>query len=337
MMLLVLRDLRHRIWHVLLSVLLIAVVMTLLFVMTGLVNQFRLEPFESAHRIGEDRSWIVGADSGGPFSGSQPLLLSAIAPVTDTGFLLGRARIGDQQVTIVARTFDGFEEPMLNSGRFPDAANEVVVDESLGIDPPASVVINGHEAVVVGRTSNATIGGGGPLVFTDLVFGQRLVAGGQPLVSGGLIVGPPETLPEGLRSMTTEQVGEDGLGLMEDPLGSISIVQMLLWLVTFVVTATTVSVSVLERTRDFAVLKAVGASERSLAVLVVAQAVVMALLAVGLAAILQTLIAPLFPMLVRVPSSAVWQMPLGAVGVAMVAAAAGVWKVLNTPAAEAFG
>ena len=64
------------------------------------------------------------------------------------------------------------------------------------------------------------------------------------------------------------------------------------------------------------------------------QAVLIALLAAAVAIVLQRLILPLFPLQVRVPARALWQIPLGAVVAALVAGAAGLRRVASTdPAA----
>ena len=51
---------------------------------------------------------------------------------------------------------------------------------------------------------------------------------------------------------------------------------------------------------------------------------------------LQRLIVPLFPLRVRVPGRALWQIPVGAVVAALLAGAAGLRRVASTDPASAF-
>ena len=66
------------------------------------------------------------------------------------------------------------------------------------------------------------------------------------------------------------------------------------------------------------------------------QAVLVALLAVGLAAIIQIFLAPQFPLAVTVPARAFWQLPLLAVVMALIAGAVGMRKVLKADPSQAF-
>jgi putative ABC transport system permease protein len=66
------------------------------------------------------------------------------------------------------------------------------------------------------------------------------------------------------------------------------------------------------------------------------QAVLMALVAVLVAVGLQLLVAPAFPLEVRVPRRAFWQIPMLAVVVALLAGAAGMRRVARSDPALAF-
>jgi putative ABC transport system permease protein len=97
-----------------------------------------------------------------------------------------------------------------------------------------------------------------------------------------------------------------------------------------------VYLSALERQRDFAVLKAVGVSNRTLLASLALQAVLVALAAVAIAAVLQIGLGPAFPLKVRVPARAFWQLPLLAVVIALLASAAGMRRVARSDPALAF-
>jgi putative ABC transport system permease protein len=97
-----------------------------------------------------------------------------------------------------------------------------------------------------------------------------------------------------------------------------------------------VYLSALDRQRDFAVLKAIGAPNSALLGSLAVQAVLVALLSVGLAAIVQIFLAPVFPLRVRVPARAFWQVPLFAIVVSLIAGAVGMRRVVKADPSQAF-
>ena len=123
---------------------------------------------------------------------------------------------------------------------------------------------------------------------------------------------------------------------LDGAIASIDLVRVLLWVVAAVIIGSVVYLSALERQRDFAVLKAIGTSNRTLLASLALQAVLVALAAVALAAVIQIFLAPAFPLKVRVPSRAFWQLPLLAVIVALLAGAVGMRRVARADPAAAF-
>jgi putative ABC transport system permease protein len=96
-------------------------------------------------------------------------------------------------------------------------------------------------------------------------------------------------------------------------------------------------VSALERTRDFAVFKAVGVPTRSILGGLATQAVIVALLAALLGAGLSVLLGPLFPMRVDIPRLAFISLPVLAVGIGLLASVAGLRRAVTVDPALAFG
>ena len=136
--------------------------------------------------------------------------------------------------------------------------------------------------------------------------------------------------------LTVDEIGEDTLRPLDGAIASIDLVRVLLWIVAAVIIGSVVYLSALERQRDFAVLKAIGTSNRTLLGSLALQAVLVALAAVALAAVIQVFLAPAFPLEVRVPSRAFWQLPLLAVVVALLAGAVGMRRVARADPAAAF-
>ena len=336
MLLLVLRDLQYRRWRVALTVVLMAIVMTLLFIMSGLVNQFNAEPGLATNRVAGAENWIVSEGTGGPFTSAQPIPAEQLAALPGEPVLVTPGSISGLRVSMVGRDYTNATKPALLEGRFPQDFGDVVLDETAGYDLGDSVRFGAVEGTVVGLTDDATVLAGVPIAFVTLDFHREIALGGQELLLAKLTDETPQ-LPAGLKLMTAEDVAADTLLPLDGAISSVTLVQVLLWLITIIIIAAIIYISALERTRDFAVLKAVGGKTRDLALSLLLQGIVMTIIAVVLAGLLQTLIAPSFPLKVRVATSAWLTIGGGATLAAVVAGMAGVTRVRRTAPAEAFG
>ncbi|MGI9594523.1 MAG: FtsX-like permease family protein [Acidimicrobiales bacterium] len=333
---LILRDLQYRKWRVLVVAVLMAVVLTLLFIMSGLVGQFRYEPVSATLRAGGSANWVVSESSTGPLTSPTALSVEMMAGIEGEPVLIGMGSLDGLRSAVIGRSY-GSGEPTLIDGRYPESEAELVIDDSAGYRVGETVDLGAEQATVVGLTEGATILAGVPMSFATLGYAQEVVASGRPVVTGVLTPDPATSPPAGLKLMSADDVAADGLVPLENAIGSVSLVRALLWLITLIIIAAVIYITALERTRDFAVLKAVGANNRSLGLSLVVQGVIMAVVATLLAAVLQNFVTPLFPMTVRVTGSIFWQILIGSVVVALVAGVAGASRVSNTAPAEAFG
>jgi putative ABC transport system permease protein len=175
-----------------------------------------------------------------------------------------------------------------------------------------------------------------PFAFVVLSDAQELTYGADDVISGVLVEGQPTSIPPGAKTMSSDEVAQSVLTPLEGAIASIDLVRALLWLVAGIIVGAVVYLSALDRQRDFAVLKAVGAPNRALLGSLALQAVLVALLAVAVAAIIQLFLAPRFPLAVTVPQRAFWQLPVSAVVMALVAGAVGMRKVLKADPSQAF-
>lgn len=338
--LLLLRDLQYRKWRVLLTVVLMAIVMTLLFIMSGLVGQFNAEPELATRFIGDDRQWVVPAGAGGPITNPQAVPLDEFPEVLEAeAVVIQPSQLNGERVYVAGRDFSrpGNVARNLDAGRMPNATGEIVVDERLGLEVGDTATLGTSQATVVGVLDDATVLAGVSLVFTTVDFAQESVGAGLDIAMATLTTADNPSLPPAFAVMTPEEVAAETLKPLENAISSVTLVRALLWLITAIVIAAVVYITALERTRDFAVLKAVGGRNRALAGSLLIQGVIMTLLAVGIAAVLQTFVAPAFPMIVRIPDSAWWQVPVFGAVIAVVAGMAGVHKVHSTSPSEAFG
>jgi len=340
--LLTLRDLTHRLVRFVVVVVLAAVVFALLFVMTGLVEQFNREPFDTTRAIGGS-AWVLAEGVTGPFTASSSVPLRTIdsleadekAPVVAARSTLAHDA-SNEEIVVVGYAPGGLGQPPIADGRAAGAPGEIVLDSSLDVDVGDHVVVAGEPFTVVGLSDDTTILAGIPLVFIPLDDAQRLIFRSTDVVSGFLVDGDVGNPPEGTVLIHADDVAADTLKPLHGAIDSIDLVRVLLWIVAAIIVGSVVYLSALERQRDFAVLKAVGVSNRTLLASLALQAVLIALLSVALAAVVQLFVAPAFPLRVRVPPRAFWQLPVLAVVMALLAGVAGMRRVVRSDPALAF-
>lgn len=341
MWLLTLRDLRFRARRFGVVVAAMALVITLLYLMTGLVEQFNREPFLSAEAIGAE-TWVLPPGVSGPFTSSATLSTDQVEQVSGdvTEIVVARGTLevhGQQEETVVVgHELGGLGSPPASEGRGATTSGEVVLDRTAGAAIGDTVGIGESEFVVVGLTEDTTLLAGLPLVFAPIEDARQALFGGAPVVSA--LVAAEDVEPvEDLVVISAEEVGEDALGPLENAISSIDLIRGLLWLVAAIIVGGVLYLTALERQRDFAVLRAVGGTNRQLGFGLAAQGVALALLSVVLATALQAVIVPLFPLTVRIPGRAYWQIPLLAGVVAFLATRASSTKARKTDPASAFG
>lgn len=257
---------------------------------------------------------------------------TAAAPGADAAdqhdVMVVAADLGYLETTIAASA--------LVDGRAMAAADEVVIDRTAGFAVGDELQVGPGRVRIVGLTEDTTVLAGLPILFAELGAAQQLYFNSSAVLTGALLDDAPANPPAGTVVRSAEFVAEDALEPLQDAIKSVDLVRALLWLVTAVIIGSVVFLSALERQRDFAILRAMGTPKRSLLLAVAAQAVLIALIAAALAIVLQRLILPLFPLDVRVPGRALWQIPLGAAIAALIAGTAGLRKVAAADPASAF-
>ncbi|MEM8619791.1 MAG: ABC transporter permease [Actinomycetota bacterium] len=342
MFLLTLRDLAHRWVRFVVVSVLGALVFALLFVMTGLVEQFNLEPADTVDAIGAD-GWLLPDGLSGPFTATATMsasTLDELQAAESSAVVAARTTIGgavEEQEGVLLGVVPGqLGVPVVDEGRAIAASGEVMVDSSTGADVGDAVQLAGESFSVVGITTDTKLFAGLPLVTVSHDDSQRLAFGAGDVVSGAVVNGAVEAVPEGTQIVSADDVVAATLEPLEGAISSIDLVRALLWILAAIVIGAVVYLSALERQRDFAVLKAVGTPNRALLGSLAIQAVVVALVAVAVGAVIQLFLAPRFPLRVRLPASAYWQLPVLAIVVALVAGAVGMRKVASADPAAAF-
>ena len=341
------RDLQFRRRRFVISVVAVAIVLAITLLLSGLTNFFTVEIDRTVGQLGAD-AWVVSDKATGPFLGSAPVPGSTVDEVATypgveraSGVVLRSFTADDPddvRVNLIGVEPDGIGAPAPLTGRGLEAAGEAVVDGRLGRAVGETVVIGGTTFVVVGVLHGSTALAGAPNTFVTLEDAQAIGYASQPIVSAVAVSGEPSTIDPGpgLVVMSNADAKIDLGGPMTNASSTIGFLSILLWLITACIIGSIIYLSALERLRDFAVFKAIGLSSGWVLGSLVAQAVVLALVATALGMLLTIPLRPRFPLPSEIPTSALIWLPVTAVVVAALASLAGVRRAVTVDPALAF-
>lgn len=346
MLTLTLRDLLFRRRQFLIAILGAALVLGMALVMSGMSASFRDEVRRTVDGVGADR-WVLVEGASGPTTGLTAIPTEVADDLeadqgvqADPLIVVGQSVTFDGATTTVnvfAHEPGGLGTPELVDGRAVERSGEAVADRRLGADVGDVLAVSGQAVTVVGETSGHTMFGGIPNVYVPLADAQLLVFGGEPLATSIAVAGDlDEGELLGFKVMTNAEVRADSLRTMADAIESVDTTRAFMWAVAAVIVAGLMFVSALERVRDFAVLKAMGASSGVLFASVAIQAVLVALLAAAVGAALSSFLKPLLSLPIAIPLSAFFVLPVIAVVVGLLSSLAGLRRAVAADPALAF-
>jgi len=137
--------------------------------------------------------------------------------------------------------------------------------------------------------------------------------------------------------MSNAQVLEDLRRPVDVGAQTIGFLDVLLWAIAAGIIGAILYMSAIERMSDFAVLKAMGASNRFVMTALAMQASIVAITAAAAAMVLAALLGPVFPMPVEIPLIAYPALLIIALVVGLLASAAGLRRAVRVDPASAFG
>lgn len=339
-----LRNMQFRWRQLLIAIVGAALVFGMALLVTGLKEAFKTEGDRELDSIGGD-AWVLPAGAARPFTGYTPMQaadadrIRAVPGVGSADPLMvisQNIQKGSDTKPFVAigHRIGGLGEPPPEKGRRARVPGEVVADRSLGFDVGETFKLSGRRFTAVGLVSNKTFAGGTPLVYVPIEDVQDLLK--TPTFKAVVITGKPRGLPHEYKVMSRGQVRDDLLRPLKSAESAINNTRVLLWLVAAVIVGAVMYMSALERVRDFAVLKAVGATTRTLVVSLAVEAVLACLIAAGLAVGIAQLLLPIFPLPITYTLGAYAALPVIAVVVGVLASLAGVRRAVRTDPALAF-
>jgi putative ABC transport system permease protein len=339
------RDVQQRRRRFAIGVAAAALVIAITFLLTGIRATFDNEIARTVSGFAAD-SWVEASDTLGPFSSAAAFPADRVAEVRR---MPGVTRA--EPIAVVVALSASPAEQMVNligvvpgglgkaSGQAPASLERgsAVVDDALGLRAGGTVTINGRRLPVDGTVEGRSLFAGLPNVYVAMPVVQALGLNGRPLATGIVVQGGLDRAPAGLTQVGESEVRRDLGRTVVQARSTIALVRTLLWVVAAGIIGAIVYMSAVERVRDFAVLKAIGVSGRTLLIGLAMESALLALAAVALGIVIELAIAPLSPMAVEIPPLTYVVMPIGAPVVGVLASAAAIRRALGTDPALAFG
>ena len=342
---LAIRDLQFRRRRFAIAIVGASLVFGLSLVVQGLAESFDRETSDTLSNLGVGR-WFVSSRSTGPFTGFTPLGQSQIDALetgiggTASRLLTTRQPIGSgsdrQDAGLVGVEPGALGGPRhLAAGRAVAGDGEAVVSEIAEVPVGKTILVGGVKLRVVG-TVDLTLLGGGAVVYTSLRQAQTILGAG-PLVT--VVVGStaPRRLPPEVVMLSGSEVHEATLRPLEAAIGTIAMMRSILWLVAALIVGSILYLNALERSRDVAVMKAIGVSSGSIIGSMLCEAAVITVVSGAVADVISVAIAPVFPMRVTITPTWLVVLPLFALVVSGVACLGAVRRAVSVEPAMAFG
>lgn len=344
-----LQDLRFRARQFAIAIAGAGLLFAMSLLLAGMAAGFGVEIDHTVQALGA-QSWVVASGASGRITSLPPIPASAAAAVAKepgvkrvapVAIVPQAARIAGsptRSVVLVGyRPGAGLGAPGgLTAGHQVTGSGQAVVDDRLGLGVGQRFSVAGRSFRVVGVVSGLSLLGGIPNAYVTLGDVQRVSFGGRPLIDAVLVSGSPRRLPAGYMLESNAQIEKASLNQMSAGVSSINNSKFFTWVIAVIIVAALVYVTALERTRDFAVLKAVGASTGVLFAGLAGQAVLVSLAAAVIGGALSTFMTGIFAQPVYVPDSAFVVLPLSALVVGVLASLAALRRASSVDPAAAF-
>ncbi|MCB0933768.1 MAG: glutamine ABC transporter permease [Mycobacterium sp.] len=338
-----LRDLQWRKRRFVIAIVGTGLVFAMTLVLTGLANGFRVEATRTVDSLGLD-GFLVKTGATGPFLGSSAFPATKLqVPGVEIAVPLvyGSASMpmdgSARSVNVFGAPERGPGMPAMEKGRPPVEPHEAAVSSTLRKAIGTTIEVGSRNLQVVGIVDDSTALAGQPNIFLTVSGAQKLLFSGQSLISSIGVKSMPERAPSGFKLVNREGAIDDLLRALSGARKAMTLMAGLLWVVAALIVGSMIYMSALERTRDFAVFKAVGVPTGSILAGLAMQAVIVAVLAALLGGALSVLLGPLFPMRVDIPQIAFLLLPVVAVTIGVLASLAGLRRAVTVDPALAFG
>ena len=324
-----------------------ALVFAMTLLLAGLAAGFSVEINATVQSFGAD-AWVVANASSARVASLTPIVGSAAgrvaaspgvrhaSPVIIVPQTASVAGVPPVSVNVIGLPIGGLGTNQATQGTDVRGSGEAVVDATMGLGIGKAFSVGPRTFTVVGVTSNRTLLGGQPNVYVTLGDARTTAFRGADLISAVLVTGIPTALPPGLTVRSNQAIEESSLQQMSAGISSINNSKVFMAAIAAIIVASLVYVTALERSRDFAVLKALGASSATLFGGLALQSSIVALVAALLATVLAQFMTGVFQQPVSIPSSAYLILPLVAIGIGLLASLIALRRAVSADPAQAF-
>lgn len=331
-----LKDMRYRRARVVLTALGITVLISLILLLGGIMNGMRIQARQYIESTGAD-VWISAEGSGGAFIGfsmvveeymaflnsaqgltpdsASPLVFAQARPTVRgkstkaivVGYKLGK--LGGPKHAIEGRMFtaSNFEDYRPED----PVPYEVVIDEKMGLEIGEQITLGNEKVKVVGKAESRMFVLDTPLLFMDVRIAQKILFGNTPHVNMMIaktgVNQQPGQVATGLDSLETieartlKQTLDDIITYyVDEPMKAVQFLRVMLWLVAGNLIGMITYVTMLEKTQEIGVLKAVGASDYYVMGLLLKQVALISTVGVVLGLILSYVFAVAAPIFVAI-------------------------------------
>ena len=347
MLITALRDVQWRLRRFIIAAIGTGLVFALTLIITGLTHGFRVEAQRVVDSLGIE-TYLIPTGAVGPFMGSSrfpeaetrvvaqlPGVEAAVPMIY--GNIILQDRRSPENLNIYGVPEHGLGTPPIAAGRAPSNPGEVAMSTTLGRSIGDDVEVGSQVLRIVGLVDKSTTLAGQPNAFLTIAGAQRLMFAGQPVISAIGLRGTPKQIPAGYASVDRQARSMTWSARCTGLTWRFRTWRILLWAVAASIVGSLIYLSALERTRDFAVFKALGVATHSVLTGLMLQAVLVALVAAVIGGLLAVVLGPLFPMLVVVTTSTFLSLVATAVVIGLLASLAGVWRAVAVDPALAFG
>ena len=331
-----LKDMRYRQARVVLTALGITVLISLILLLGGIMNGMRIQARQYVESTGADL-WISAEGSGGAFIGfslvveeymaflnaGQGLVPNSASPLV---FAQARPNVRGKSTKAIVVGYKlgqlggpkrAMEGRMFTPSNFEDyrpedpVPYEVVVDEKMGLEIGEQITLGDEKVRVVGKTSSLMFVLDTPLLFMDVRIAQKLLLGNTPHVNM-MIAKVNENFPipevatqydefETIETRTLRQtVGNIIEYYVDEPMKAVQFLRVMLWLAAGILVGMITYVTMLEKTQEIGVLKAIGAANSYVMSLLLKQVALMSAVGVILGLALSYVFATAAPIFVKI-------------------------------------
>lgn len=343
MLLIALRDALWRWRRFLVALVATALVLSLTLVLDGVNRSF---PNEARRTVAafDAGAWLIPEGSRSVFFASTVLpadTAEAVAALpgaeeASAVAVVNASLADDTNVNLIGVEPGLFTDPPVVDGRAPATSGEATAGRGVGLAIGDRFTANGRPFTVVGLTSGLSYAAGIRSLYVPLSDAQAIGYGGQPFATTVVTKGTPTDDLDGFVTVDDAFVRNDLLKPLVNARKTIGLVLGLLWIVAAMVIGSVVYLTSIDRSRDFAVLKATGATNQSLLAGLAFQASMLSGGASVLAVAMSFGLKSAFPMDTEIATGSYVTLAAVAIGVALVAAGVSARRTLQIDPALAF-